>query len=155
MASRKIFTPKGFTLLETLIVVGLFGVVGAAGMLMTLSTYRANTFDTQRDRLVATLLQARSLAMSGVCDGEGCVGGVPHGVHVERGSYTLFQGEEFSRDDQHNVSVELAAAQSQEVEIQFSARWATSTPATFVLSDEQGHDSTITVGSEGQLSWTP
>lgn len=156
MASRKIYMHnRGFTLLETMLVLALFAVVGSLALVMSHDAYHANTFYDERSRLVSVLQKARSQAMSGVCLHDPCAGGEPHGVHIGDGVYVVFEGTRYDPIDATNESIEHATANVLVLggtDVVFSPLAATATPQTLTLSDAQ-HTSHIGIGSEGQITW--
>lgn len=158
MASHKIFTPKGFTLVEILVVIGLLVIVGGLSLITSMEDYRGYGFRGERDTLITLLHKARSQAINNICIGA-CSNGKPHGVHLEPGRYIIFQGSGYAAADHDAAVDETTPARNLTIsvtgpDVVFSALAATSTPATLTISDGSGHTSIITIGSEGQILWT-
>ena len=57
---------KGFTLIEILIVIGLFTFIFALGLFMSMDVYRGYTHRSERDVLVSVLTRARSRALANI-----------------------------------------------------------------------------------------
>ena len=157
MALRKICTPeKGFTQIELIVVIGLFAIVAGFALIMSMDDYRAASYRSERDMAIAVLQRARSEALAGLCLGS-CTDGKPHGVHVQSGQYVIFQGTSFVAGDPLNeviVMRDKAVSITGAADVVFSLLSATATPATLTFGDGLGHTSTISVGSEGQITWT-
>lgn len=140
-----------------LIVIALISIVGGSTLLMGMETYRGSSFRSDRDLLIATLQRARAEAINNVCLGLHCTNGMPHGVTREGDHYLLFQGTDIATRD---TAVDAVFGASPLTIYQgsgpvvFSQLSATTTGSTIILSDQTGHTSTITIGTEGQISWT-
>lgn len=167
MASPRISTPRGFTLIELVIVVGLLAIIGSFTLVLSFNSYKGYLYRTDRDVLVAALQHARALAIGNVCSGTttNCTDGRAHGVairpvdHPE--SYVIFQGPSYANRDQA-VDSELDSAPttvfpggtdlSEVVFKQLSGSATTS--GTITMTDDAGRSSVITIGPDGQISWT-
>ena len=167
MESRKTFIPKhlipakrAFTLIEVMVVIGLFFIVGGLGLLISMDSYRSSSFYADRNLLVATLQRARAEAIHNVCLGT-CTGinndGKAHGVHILSDKYVIFQGTAYSSSDPLNAefSANPGFVHGGLTDVLFTQLSGTTTnTGDIVLSDKAGHVSTTTIGSEGQISWT-
>ncbi len=166
MASRKTSTRnahpracRGFTFFEVLIVIGLLTIVGSLGLLVSMDSYRSSGFYADRNLLVAALQRARAEAINNICLGA-CTDvndGKAHGVHIQSESYVIFQGTSYSAGDPVNAvfPAHTTLTESSLSDVVFSPLTATtSTTGDITLSDNAGHTSTITIGSEGQITWT-
>ena len=143
-------------MIEIIVVMSLFVIIAGLGLFVSMDTYRGFMFRSERDVVVSLLHKARSQALNNMCFGT-CTGGKPHGVHFAAGQYTIFQGYTYAgRDvavDEITVSQNLAATVSPLVDIVFSPLAATTTGATFTVT-QGSNTSVITVGAEGQIQWT-
>ncbi len=161
MASLKIYTGNrfngGFTLIEILVVIGMLSIVGGLSLVMTLDTYRAYFFKNDRDILVSALHKARSQSINNMCLGA-CTGGKPHGVHIESGNYTIFQGITYSASDPINEKLgggNAATTVSGLTDVVFTPlTGAVATPGSMVVTDTSGRTTTITVNVEGRIDWS-
>ncbi len=161
--SRKSYSRRGFgfTLVEVLVVVAIFGAIASMALSTDMSGFRRYSFGDKRDALISALQKTRSEAMNGVCFGDTCAGGVDHSVHFENDKYTLFQGDTYNPTDSENevVTVNPAVTISDASDIVFAKNSGdASTTSTgvwnVVIRDTFGHISTTTVTSVGQISWT-
>lgn len=113
--------------------------------------------------LVALLERARSQAINNYCLGT-CTDGAPHGVAIRPidnpDKYILYQGATYATRDTGADSVFdanplVTSTGFSEVSFaQLSAVSSTVGGNTLTLSETAGHSSVITIGSEGQISWT-
>jgi len=56
----------GFSLIETLVVVGLFGMLIALGLLLSMDAWRGTSFQSEQDIVISLLYKARSRAISNI-----------------------------------------------------------------------------------------
>ena len=80
---------RGFTMIEILVVIGLFAIAGGFALWVSMESYRGSSFFADRDMFVAVLQRARAEAVNNVCLGAGCTDGKPHGVHIQSDAYIL------------------------------------------------------------------
>lgn len=148
------FKTYGFTLLEILVVIGLFTLLGGAALLVSMETYHGSNFRADRDLFVAALEHARAEAMNNVCLGT-CTDGKSHGVHLESGQYVIFQGTLYDTNDPQNAVFKIHTTAIQGGgDIIFSQLSGATTATSTMLSDGAGHTSLVTINSEGQITWT-
>lgn len=154
---------RGFTLVETLIVLALVAMLAGLGLALGMEGYRAGLFRADRAALVSALQHARAQAMNGACIGEECAAAKPHGVFIDEstGRYVIFQGESYAaRDREADVSLRAAEeARGGAREIVFlprtgEARGEGPEPWDIALADESGRASTTTVEATGRIRWT-
>ncbi len=164
MASRKICIPKGFSLIEIVIVTGLLVALASLGLMMGMSDYRAYSFRSSRDLVVNAFERARAQAVSNECFGT-CAGGVPHGVHLTQsaGGYVqtavIFQGATYDPTDAFNTSIEIANTSahlqaSSAGDVFFKPLSGDASASTSIMLSDGVASSTITVKEEGQIVWT-
>ena len=96
---------KGFTLIETIIVIGILSVliVLVAPSLLNL---RSNTsINTTLDTVVTDLKSQQIKAMSGDTEGRG----IPdnYSIYIQPSSYILFHGINYSQSDTSNISIPI------------------------------------------------
>jgi prepilin-type N-terminal cleavage/methylation domain-containing protein len=166
MASRKACTPKGlsrqakagFSLIELTIVLGLFAILGTVTLCMSMQSYGGYSFHATGQLLVAALQKARSDALHNVCIGGNCTGGLPHGVHISANQLVLFQGVTYNPNDDANVYVPLqnpTIALGGLTDVVFAQLTAdVGAPGVIAVTDTEGRSAIVTVGSEGQISWS-
>ena len=140
---------------------GLLVLVSACTLLAGMDWYRSFNAHSDSDLLVTALQHARAESMHNTCLGSRCVDGAPHGVAVRPSdhpnAYIIFQGPSYAaRDASADVILEAspASAATGLAEVVFApGSGDVSAPGDIVLA-EAGRTTTITVGSEGQISWT-
>lgn len=156
MASRKIFTTRGFTLVEMLIVIGLISMLGSVVLFIDLSSYRGDAFRAERTTLVTLLEQARADALNNVGEEE-------HGVAIfpsdEPGSYVLFDGPSYVAGSSTNrtfpTSYEVALDAGSPTTIVFEQLSGdVLSPGVITLRDPNRNITTdITINHEGTIIW--
>lgn len=150
----------GFTLIEILVVIAIFTMLGAMALVVSMESYRGYAFRNERDMIVALLQKARSQSMSNICIGTACTGGRPHGVYLQTGSVVIFQGPSYASRDSgvdETITSRYAAASTtagSATEVVFTQLSATTTATSTTLRDDAGHVSVISINSEGGISWT-
>ncbi len=152
---------RGFSLIEVMIVLGLFALIGGLGLIISMDTYRGHNFGSERNVLLSTLEKARSQAISNMCFGAGCTDGKKHGVHVTPTGYTIFQGSSWGSRD--TAVDEVVALESASVvisgltdvifaELEGTASFNPVGSHTITLTDSSGKDSsTVSITSEGRI----
>ncbi len=150
---------RGFTMIETLVVMGIFALIGGLALFVSMETYRSSSFRSDRDLLVAVLQRARAQAINNVCFGT-CTDndGQPHGVRIESDQYIIFQGDTYSSSDPNNAAFDSNPLSNRTgaTEIVFEQLSGdTSCSPTCEISLTQGSQSSvISVTSNGRISWT-
>jgi prepilin-type N-terminal cleavage/methylation domain-containing protein len=149
---------RGFTLIEVVVVLGLFVAILAMTAFIGTQSYRRYAFYTQRSLAISALQKARSQALDNLCLGSNCSGGQAHGVHFSAdGQCEIFQGLNFNPADPANETVcEDQSVPFEPVDAVFLPLSADSAagPVSLSLSDALGHSAKIAVGAFGQISWT-
>jgi prepilin-type N-terminal cleavage/methylation domain-containing protein len=148
--------PRGFSFIEVLVVLGLFAILGGLALFVSMDTYRGSNFRTERDLVVGILQHARALAVNNTCMGT-CTNGLPHGVHIENSSYTIFQGaydQNAPTNARFTANTLFSPTATTEIIFFQLAGTTTCSACTVTISDGTGHTSTITVTAEGQITWT-
>ncbi len=148
---------RGFTLIEILVVMGLFVILAGFGLFVSMDSFRGYMFRNERDVVISLLQKARSQAINNMCFGGGCTGGKAHGVHFGPGQYVVFQGLSYvSRDSAVDevTPVENNASSVVGSDVIFSPLAATTSSATVTVSGTDGHTSIISIATEGQITWT-
>jgi prepilin-type N-terminal cleavage/methylation domain-containing protein len=157
MASRKISIPKGFTLIEVLVVLGMFALVGACSLVIGMESYRSGSLADDQASLVSALQKARSEAMNAVCIGSACTAGMSHGVHITSKQLVIFQGSVYNSNDDTNDYVPLqdaALATSGLSDVVFAEYSGNANQSGDIfMSDEAGHSATTSIGIDGQIVW--
>ena len=151
---------RGFTLIEVLVVIGIFAMLGAISLIISLDSYRGYMFRNERDTLITSLQKARSQSVNNVCYGT-CTNGRPHGVAFSPSQTIIFQGASFALRDvsadevmnrSYNAVSVTPGSLGEVVFAQLSGDVAT--PGYVTITDGLAHTSTTTISSNGQISWT-
>ena len=149
---------QGVTFIEVVIVIALMAITARSALLFSFDSYRGSSFRSARDGLLTALLHVRSESMNDMCSGSDCTESRAHGVKIEEGRYVLFEGSSFLvRDESADEYIQMSTSVAREgfSEIVFATSSSRVNEVSVVtLSDSAGHHSTITVGTEGQISWT-
>ena len=156
----------GFTLIEIMMVMAFVAIIGGFTLIVSLDSYREYNFHSDRDLLVSALQRARSQAEGNVCLGASCTDGLPHGVSIHPADhptdYVIFQTIDANPDYAHRDATQdvLIETNPATVFTPGSAEFVfgslsgnPTTPGTITLS-AAGHSSTVTIGQEGQITWT-
>jgi prepilin-type N-terminal cleavage/methylation domain-containing protein len=92
---------KGFTLVEMLIVLGIFSVMAAAVAPFTYDNYESTLFLSEKSSLVSLLQQARQQSIDNI-------DGMPHGVHFDNDEVTVFEGGTYASSSSQSGEVDLS-----------------------------------------------
>ena len=84
----------GFTMIEVLVVLTIFGALMLMGLFFDLSFYRGTSFATDVDAFASVLQRARARAVNNI-------NGSAHGVYIDTDSYILFQGSTYAGSTNH------------------------------------------------------
>lgn len=86
---------RGFSLLETMLIMALIGIVLAVGLPIYLQ------LQTSNDLSIATSVVAQTLRLA-MLKSQGVDSGTAWGTHLSPGSATIFRGTDFASRDQSN-----------------------------------------------------
>lgn len=150
-------SPRGFTLMEMLIVIGLVLVIASAPLFIDLTNYRMDAFRAERGVIVTLLQKARADALNNIHE-------EPHGVAFfpadHPHSYVVFEGPSYAASAEASREVtdmnyQIVFGPSSPPEIVFAQLDAsTGFSGDVVIADTQrAATTTITVNPEGGISW--
>jgi hypothetical protein len=91
---------KAFTILEIILVVGLFSILLIIPLLYTQTSQVRFDFYTQVSNLVSYIRQEHGNTVAGKYN-------MNHGVRLNAGNYVIFSGTSFNQSDSDNVVVDL------------------------------------------------
>ena len=94
---------KGFTLIEVLLVMGLFAILAGLVSMNLLRPQTQASLEGTVQTIIADVKSQQLKAMSG--DSEGQAAAQQYGVHFETSSYTLFQSSSYVPGDPANFVV--------------------------------------------------
>jgi prepilin-type N-terminal cleavage/methylation domain-containing protein len=135
---------SGFTLIEIIIVIAIFGALLALGLFMSMDAYRGFSFRSERSTIVSLLQKARSRAMNNSNQ-------TPWGVCYQSGNYVIFQGLACTTGE--TIPAGPAATTTGLLAgVVFSQLSGTTTAATITVLQD-GRSSTISTNNEGTIIW--
>ncbi len=149
---------RAFTLIETLVVLGLIGALMTLSLLLSMDVYRSTAFRSTRAVLVSTLTTARSRSLANLNQS-------PHGVCSLPPDLILFEGEMYDPASPMNEripgnpAVQLTSVNdffdcTKGVGIIFSQLEATTSENDMIVLTERGHKNTdVRVNEEGTILW--
>jgi prepilin-type N-terminal cleavage/methylation domain-containing protein len=146
----------GFTLIETLIVLAFFGLLSGLALTNSISSYDHGLARTDRDLVFAALREARAQSIAGVCVGNACSTGTPHGVFFSSSRLVIFQGANYaSRESSQDLvfPFELQEIISPLHEITFAAGTANvATETTLSITGVDSRTETFSVNMMGGIT---
>jgi Tfp pilus assembly protein FimT len=90
---------EGFTILETVLVIGILALIFLIGIPFTFNFYIDYELVKERDNLISIYQQARNATMTGE-------GGSAHGVYLTGDGYVLFEGASYaSRSTERDLDI--------------------------------------------------
>ena len=148
---------RGVTLIEILMVVAIMTLVGGTAAFIGLDSFRGFLFRSDRDVLVTLLQHVRAEAMGNICRGTNCTHGESQGIEIMPDAFLLFQGGEYvSRDTSLDLRIDANPLLNHTgtTEIIFTPVSGTTTGGAITFTSPDGHESVVTVDTEGQIAWT-
>ena len=148
MRSPRIFTHKGFTLLEILIATAIITMMAGVGLVFSIDAYRGYLFHAERNTAVAVLQKARSRALNNMYQ-------APHGVRFESSSYILFRGNSYVAGNPSNEDIpkNTNIAISGPAEIVFSQLSGDASPTGDITISDGLRSKVISINNEGRINW--
>ena len=139
----------GFTLVELLIVVAVFGLLVALGLFVSFQTYRTYDFQDEVTRVTTALQTARSRSMANV-------DGVEHGVCYEdapsHSAYIIIAGDPCDGSAGQKIIVAEAVGVTWPNTITFDQLSGQANTTDITLTYE-GKTATIQISSNGRINW--
>jgi type II secretory pathway pseudopilin PulG len=134
----------GFSFLEFIIIVGIFGILSSSFFINFRVTKQKNALDSAQASLFDALETARSRAITGV-------GGSNHGVYIENDKIISFEGTEYTGSGiEKDLPGSISVSYSNDTII-FSRLTGTSTDTVITLSNGAGTFN-ISVTEEGNIT---
>jgi prepilin-type N-terminal cleavage/methylation domain-containing protein len=93
----------GFTLVELLVVMGLFAILAGMTTVSLIGPQAAAPVSASVNEIVADLKNQQLKAMMG--DSGSATAAQPHGVYIQTNQYTLFKGATYSAADADNIVI--------------------------------------------------
>lgn len=96
---------KGVTLVEVLIVFGIFSILAGLGFVNILNVRSSASVSSSEYTLISDIKNQQIKAMTGDTEGRG----VPdtYGIYIQPNQYTLFHGQNYSAGDSSNFTVPI------------------------------------------------
>lgn len=95
--------PRGFTLVELLVVMGLVAILGGLSFINLIRPQTSAALSGSVQTVLADLRSQQLKAMAG--DSMSSSSAEPHGLYIEANRYTLFKGAAYSSSDSDNFVV--------------------------------------------------
>jgi prepilin-type N-terminal cleavage/methylation domain-containing protein len=142
------FAQLGFTVIEVLIVIGIFGILAAIGLFFSMDFFRTYSTNSEQVTLVSALSQARAQSLANI-------NRQPHGVRVTPENYTIFSGSSFDTRDQsfdRVLSVSSAVHPSGTTDIVFE-QLSGNTSCTEICNITLTGASPVQINAQGAILW--
>jgi prepilin-type N-terminal cleavage/methylation domain-containing protein len=139
----------GFTLLEVLIVITILAGLAGLGLFVSIDFYKSYAFYSERDIVISIVQKARSQSLANINESK-------HGVYLENGRYTIFQGENYaSRNAVYDEIIQAYSlvANSGLREIVFEQLNGSPSATGSITLSEGLRSSTISIENEGRINW--
>jgi len=140
---------EGFTILEVSIVIGLFAMLIALGLLLSMDVWRGSSFQSEQDIILSLMYKARSRAVSNINEHN-------HGLYINEDGkqYILFEGPDYA-SAVATTSFDMGNGldfSPDSPEIVFIARTGITDDESFTMSG-QGKSRTFDINPEGGITW--
>ncbi|OHA27352.1 MAG: hypothetical protein A3C06_04175 [Candidatus Taylorbacteria bacterium RIFCSPHIGHO2_02_FULL_46_13] len=146
----------GFTLIEILVVTGLFAILVSVGAIMGFDSISRSTVQSERDLVVLMLTGARTRALANVNQ-------LAQGMHVTPSEIILFEGSAYDSTDPNNRStprnsgIEVKNGATPPVDtfdVVFDQLSASVTMGVGIVTLSQGAQTdTIDINGQGRIEW--
>ena len=139
---------RGFTLIETLIVIGIFMLLASLGLFMAFDSFRSSSLRSERDMVVSLLGEARSDSMNNINQ-------VPHGLGFDGTNYVEFEGADYTTGTNKEfipVGSGTSISGVPSTGISFSQLAGTTTSVTLKVIQGSA-SSTVSINNEGMIDW--
>ena len=146
---------NGFTLIEILVVIAVLVVIIGFSMVVDFSSFKGNTFISERDTIVSALQRARSRAMANL-------GQTTYGVCFTSPNYVIFKGPTCTTGENILANINATVTFPTIVFEQLTGKLA---PQALVLDapcllnekkisiNYQGKVGNICINNEGTINW--
>ncbi|MDO8443050.1 MAG: prepilin-type N-terminal cleavage/methylation domain-containing protein [bacterium] len=140
---------RGFTLIEVMIVVGILAGLAGLGLFVSVDLYKSYTFYSERNIVISIIQKARNQSLVNINESK-------HGVYLESGRYTIFQGENYvSRNAVYDEIIEAGPTISRTglTEIVFDQLNGNPNITGNITLSEGLRSSIISIENEGRINW--
>ena len=146
---------RGFSLIETIIVMGLIGIFAGIGLQVGIDTFERGLARTDRLLALSALREARAESMNNVCMNTNCSAPVPHGVYFEENKITIFEGASYSERYTHaDITIPFSSPQTicNTSVVIFAPGTGDTASTTLSLIGKDNREITISLNSQGGIS---
>lgn len=139
---------NGFTLIEILIIVGLFALLIASSLIIGLDSVGRSTVHGERDLAVLMLTGARTRALANINE-------APQGVYIDSSNITIFEGSSYAagvnkRVTPRNAGISIAPNPAEVVFDQITADVASDISIVFSNGSQSAQ---VDINTEGGIEW--
>ncbi|HYF04816.1 MAG TPA: hypothetical protein VEA59_01445 [Patescibacteria group bacterium] len=140
----------GITYFEVIMVIALLTAITSLTLIIGTSSFRGYQFRTSREVLRSVLVTARQNSLSNIAESK-------HGVRLEANQITLFRFPYTTGTSTNQVfafegGVRLAGI-TFPYDVVFTQLSADTTAVNFTITNDHGKTGTISISSEGAISW--
>ncbi len=140
---------KGFTLIEILIVMAIFGMILSFGLTINTNLLWGDSFQSERSTIVSVLERARSQAMANLYNAD-------HGVCYVEPNYIIFTGDNCVSSDSElipaNTNISSNASTTFPAKIVFERLTGKTIDANIHLTDDT-RTADIKINNVGTINW--
>lgn len=151
MNSRRTSIPnrQGLTLIEVLVVMAIVVFFTGMGLFLGTDVYRSGLFNSDTDTIVTILQRARSQSLNNI-------NGSAHGVRIDAGGHTLFEGSSYlTRDTSKDELIPAGSGLSFSgpTEIVFSQLSGESSASGSLSITNGAKTTTLNINYEGRIDF--
>lgn len=145
-------TRSGLTLVETLMVIGIFGLLLATGLPVGIDSYRSYILTAETRNLVSLIRRTQSYSLANTHEAN-------HGIRIETSEYILFEGNSYatrnvSRDELYPRSAAISVTSTFALpEIVFTAISGIPSASGTIILDNSVNTQSIGMNNAGTLFW--
>jgi len=136
-------------MIEIAVVIGLFAILVALGLLMSMDVWRGSSFGSEQDIVVSLMHKARSRAVSNINEHD-------HGLEIDmvNEEYILFEVDDDGTTHINESPFEMSSGFEfpDDTQVVFAARTG-STSGYSLTIEGQGKTRTFDINSEGGVTW--
>lgn len=141
---------RGFTLIEIVLVIAIMGILAAATTPYTVSFYKRFQLDSERNKFVSLLRQARTMSMAGE-------NSQIHGIYITSSQFIIFEGATYAtrdstKDQTFSRESGVTISGSGYPEFKFNYLTGKTASKSWTL-DNTTKNAKVTVNSEGRIDW--
>jgi len=140
---------EGFTLIEILISLGIFGFITGLGLFVSLDFYKSYTLNSERILLVSLLVNARNYSITNINESR-------HGIYLKTDEYVIFQGDSYaSRNPIYDESFKVNSLITNTglTEILFDQLTGQPNVTGNIMLSNGVKSSIIFIQNEGRITW--